>query len=84
MLQLTVQRSREACAGIRNLLRELGAQAEKREDAELGKDGDGAELDDDDDGGRGLWAARDMEFFRQLVQTVERGLAAFCKKGAEA
>ena len=82
MLQLTVQRWREACVGIRNLLRELGAQAEKREDAELGKDGDGAELDDD--GGRGLWAARDMEFFRQLVQTVERGLAAFGKKGAEA
>ncbi len=54
----------------------------------MGRDGDGAGLDgggdDDDDGGRGLWAARDMEFFRQLVQTVDRELAAFCKKGAGA
>lgn len=79
MLQLTVQRWREACAGIRNLLRELGAKAEKREDDELGRNGDGAEVD----GERGLWAGRDIEFFRQLVQTIDRELAAFCKKGEE-
>lgn len=82
MLQLTVQRWREACAGIRNLLRELGAKAEKREDDELGRHG-GGDGADDVEGEGGLWAGRDIEFFRQLVQTVDRELAAFCKKGEE-